>query len=623
MAPIDFARFANMSLATLVLPRVFSSSDNKDFAETPPPRLFEAALAGTVQLVHSKLAETVDYLEVNKEFLFFDTVSDLESCINNLRNNFEFRYEIALMSQNKVFSSHCYEHRVRYVIDEAQKMKLRSSESKKNKLDLKVKKRIIFVVHNVVEYGNFGGVEVYLKNISQELAHIYEVFFYVPGGPGVSSGAKVLDYVGKVVSNFNFSNIISPWSVSCSEREKAFLTTLVNLKIDLVHFHHLIGHPLSLVGLAKTLGCATVITFHDYYALCHNFNLLSFKGVYCHPEDISLDQCDVCLLNMHHISPGGQAARRSYWDRLLANIDILIFNTHGVRELVSSIYPSVTSHGKKEILSVPIGGSQRPLLKNKRNLSTLKVAILGNFSTHKGGGVIARSIQIMDSSRYEFHIFGRVDSGFAWLVDKNNNPSVHVHGGYSAGELPSLLYECHVSLHLSIWPETYCLTLSEAWDCGLVPIVSDIGALGERVEDGVTGLKITPNSEGALVQALRRLAETPGLLENLKNNIIQISTPRITHHVNELDNLYQSLLSKSFSLGSYASGMNLEALTNNTPIEWANVRNVSQGARRDMYAAPSLRYRLLGLLVRGVGYYKLHGLKSTVGKIQRYIVRRF
>ena len=40
--------------------------------------------------------------------------------------------------------------------------------------------------------------------------------------------------------------------------------------------------------------------------------------------------------------------------------------------------------------------------------------------------------------------------------------------GKMPGSIDQRLMDFDVSLHLSIWPETYCLTLSEAWRAGLV-----------------------------------------------------------------------------------------------------------------------------------------------------------
>lgn len=624
-APVDFARFANMSVSTLVLPRVFSSSGNRDFADTPPPRLYEAALAGTVQLVQSKLTEAEKYFEPGQDFLYFETADELINSVRTLRADIKWRNQIAMHAQNKALAQHCYEHRMSYVFAELQNLKLRSADIKAAHLNTFRKPTALFVVHNVVENGHFGGVEVYVKHISQLLGDDFDIYFYVPDRQSDSRAVKVLNVTGEVLHKYDFPNALSPWQLSCREREESFASALTELGVSLVHFHHLIGHPPSLVEIAKSLGVATAMTFHDYYALCHNFTLLSFKGAYCKPDEISMSQCDVCLWNMHHALPGSQASRRVYWDYILAEIGTLVFNTQGSYELASRVYPSVESHKNVEVLPVPMMPIAGRGIERGVDPIPLKVAILGNFTPQKGGNIMARVMPLMDHSNIEFHIFGHVDGEYAWLANNQAIPFVHVHGGYAPGMIPPEIFTCHVSLHLSIWPETYCLTLSESWDCGLVPIVTDIGALGERVIDGVNGLKIQPDSEGALVQALHRLSETPGLLMKLQKNLADAPISRTELHVTSLRRLYKSMVCQHIHVESKresSSRLSLLRMGRYVPTYWAKTPSTNDERQYIPYR-PDFSRKFIQLLKKGVIHLRADGVKSTMRASARYIARRF
>lgn len=624
-SPLDFARFANMSASTLVLPRVFSASGNRDFAETPPPRLYEAALAGTVQLVQSKLTEAEQYFKAGQDFLYFDTAEDLIKSVRALRADFAWRNQIARRAQDKAVAQHCYEHRMTYVMAELDALKRNTQHIEMIRPVPPVKPKVLFVVHNVVEHGHFGGVEVYLKHMSHTLAGEYEMFFYVPNSLADANSAIVLDSQGKTLQKHDFSCPTSPWQLSCQEREEAFASVLVQLEISLVHFHHLIGHVPSMVEIAKALGVVTAMTFHDYFAICHNFTLLSFKGSYCHPDEISLSQCDVCLWNGHHVLPGSQATRRAYWDCILAAIDTLVFNTQGGFELTAKIYPAVAKHKNAVVLPVPMLPIQSRRLEKKSEPNPLKVAILGNFTSHKGSNVIVRVFPLFEHSNIEFHIFGRAEGEYGWLKNSKALPFVHVHGGYKPGALPTELYFCHVSLHLSIWPETYCLTLSEAWDCGLVPVVSNIGALGERVTDGVNGLKIPPDAEGALVQALHRLSKTPGLLQELQRNIGAAPISRTESHVAGLRNIYKPVVIERrlvAEMGNTQSAVSLAKLRRPVVANWANMPGLDN-AQPYISSYPTLRHRLARLVGRGFQHLRAHGFRSAGRVAVRYIARRF
>ena len=621
-SPADFARFANASVATLVLPRVFSASGDNDFAETPPPRLFEAALAGTVQLVQRKIEEAANYFEPGKEFIYFDGAEDLISSIKQLRANPELRNKIALAAQKKALIEHCYEHRAEYVLSELNSIVIENKNTQEIST-AKVKPRLLFVVHNIVANGNFGGVEVYLQNISKFLQDQYEILFYSPCLKKAPD-TILTNVAGEILERYNFSEALSPWRISCAERDKAFISVLEQYEISTVHFHHLIGHAPSLVKVCEALGVPSVMTFHDYYAVCHKFTLLSFKGNYCEPDKISQAQCDVCLWSSHQIAPGSQSTRRAVWDQLIASTDTLIFNTKESHALTAKIYPAVSSHKNIQINPVPTDRIARNPECDQKALAPLKVAILGNFSRHKGGDVIARVIPLFENSPIEFHIFGRLDADYFWLNDHKLFPQVYVHGGFEPGEIPKAVYDCHVSLHISIWPETYCLTLSEAWDCGLTPIVSDIGALGERVTDGVNGFKITPNSEGQLFSTLHRILDDPAILKMAGHDTNARPIARPEDHIALLKASYNR--NAPFNTPDRKPAQNFESfniahLSRMIATSWAVSESDSGFIRVNRISR--LRHQIVGLSAHFVDHWKRNGLKSAVRVSIRFLARRF
>lgn len=620
---VDFAKFANMSLTTLVLPRVFSSSGVSEFAETPPPRLFEAALAGTVQLVQSNLEEARLYFEPGKEFIYFDTACDLIENLRELQARPELRADIARRAQVKALTVHCYENRVTTVL-EAVKALPASDLNIGTACGSPERPRLLFVVHNIAARGHFGGVEVYLQQMAAEFKEKFEVLFWIPNELGKSAKVLLVDAQGQSLHDYPLSTHFSPWQLTCSEREQAFADALTRFDIAFVHFHHLLMHAPSLVEIAKSLGVPTAMTFHDFYAICHNFTLLSFKGSYCAPDKITTAQCDVCLWNGHHVIPGGQSSRRSFWNRVIEATDVLIFNTEGGRELASGVYPAVLEHRCVSVLPVPVLNVARRAPRTAMQYrAALKIAVIGNFTRNKGADVIARVMPLLAHSNVEFHIFGRLEGDYAWLGKQQDMPFVHVYGSYEPGSIPEALHACDVSLHLSIWPETYCLTLSEAWDCGLVPIVADIGALGERVTDGVNGLKIPPDSEGALVQAIHSLIESPGLIDRLRAGANSAPISRMEVHAPLLARIYESSIQRSALARANVEMSTFDYSRLSRPLmqqQWAVLPKV------DSILAAALdhgmRRRFVDLARRASAYRQRHGVANTVRATVRYIRRR-
>lgn len=73
------------------------------------------------------------------------------------------------------------------------------------------------------------------------------------------------------------------------------------------------------------------------------------------------------------------------------------------------------------------------------------------------------------------------------------------HGYYKRSEFCKEIHEIkpHFIGLLSIWPETYCHTLTEGWSCGIPVISLDIGALGERIHKNGGGFFIENDGKKA------------------------------------------------------------------------------------------------------------------------------
>lgn len=555
-SPPDFARFVNSSAITILLPRVFSASGNKEFAETPPPRLFEAALAGGVQLVQEKLAEASLAFEPGREIVLFSDENDFFEKAGAIICDRNYRNAIATAARQRALREHTYDQRVARMLREVRESTLAACWSEwvsegRQAVVPTCRKTILFVCHNVIGRKDFGGIEVYLDRLQKELTREFNVLFYVRGGSGERKQSLLLSHDYRILKRYAFAQASSTEMLSSPEREKAFYSVLVDYRIDLVHFHHFIGHVPALVHIARSLGVPSAFTVHDYTALCNEFQLISFNGQFCGAPHVSLAQCDVCLWKKHQFIPGSQAARRDFWHGVLAATDLLIFNTAGSRDLLGAMYPAVSQHKNRKILPVPILDDQVAALGERNSQmaftgsavspAVLKVAIPGNVTHGKGGDLIAPLLSAFASAPVEFHVFGRLDSTYTYLADRRMFPNATIHGVYAADQLPVELIQCDISLHISIWPETYCLTLSEAWQNGIVPIVADIGALGERVEHGVNGIKVKAGAVGELINALRLLMEDRFLLERLRRNVPRAAYETLTDHVVELSGEYRRL----------------------------------------------------------------------------------
>jgi len=272
--------------------------------------------------------------------------------------------------------------------------------------------------------------------------------------------------------------------------------------------------------IAKAAGLGTVFSAHDFFLACARYHLLNYEQRFCDIANRTITACDVCLKTAEALPAGVQQTRRAFIAEMLQSIDVLLFGSAYSERLISTIYP-VLAEKTRAVLGIPtpfdaLGG--RPPRPPKRDGDKLVVALLGNFTRAKGADAAISIMENANPELFEFHVRGKAEAQFAEVLQRINKPNVTYHGRYTPGDLDALA-RADVSLHLSIWPETFCIALSEAWQAGLVPIVSDIGALGDRVTDGVDGFKVPIGDVSAVLNRLELLRASPALLETMRTAI--------------------------------------------------------------------------------------------------------
>jgi glycosyltransferase involved in cell wall biosynthesis len=95
-----------------------------------------------------------------------------------------------------------------------------------------------------------------------------------------------------------------------------------------------------------------------------------------------------------------------------------------------------------------------------------------------------------------------------------------MYGKYARADLPALLANsrCGIAAILSVWPETYSYTLSEALYAGMKVLAYDMGAIPERLPVGCGILISLDSSIEKIVATILDLASQTELVFNLGQN---------------------------------------------------------------------------------------------------------
>jgi glycosyltransferase involved in cell wall biosynthesis len=109
------------------------------------------------------------------------------------------------------------------------------------------------------------------------------------------------------------------------------------------------------------------------------------------------------------------------------------------------------------------------------------VAVIGAIGLHKGAAVLL-DCAIDAAERdlpIEFHVVGYTDRD----KDLISTGRVKITGPYAEEDLQDKLKSarCQIAWLPSVWPETYCYTLSSAIQGQLYPLAFDLGAIAERI----------------------------------------------------------------------------------------------------------------------------------------------
>jgi glycosyltransferase involved in cell wall biosynthesis len=259
-----------------------------------------------------------------------------------------------------------------------------------------------------------------------------------------------------------------------------------------IHFEGMHGVPFDEALRLIDDGFDVIVSVHDFSLFCARPHLIEEpNGDFCfYSQD--LDRCHRCLSATSEVPENAQRDRRALAREILMRAAHIIFPSQFLLDQHRQIF------SMPELAGVVIEPGVRVARRAVRGAKPARaIAYAGSAKRHKGAHLLAPLSQRIGDAA--LHIFGGGDADL--LRDLRNRPNVDVHGYYRGGELPSLLRRHGVGLVVvpSIWPEAYCLVMSEAWLAGAAVIAFDIGAQAERIrahgggwiaplESGVDGL---------------------------------------------------------------------------------------------------------------------------------------
>lgn len=304
------------------------------------------------------------------------------------------------------------------------------------------------------------------------------------------------------------------------------IADLKHLGVSRGHLHHLIGFAPGLPKrLLTDLGVAYSATVHDYAAACPRIFITRPNGDFCDGPR-SKEECGACIAKHGPLEPaqglfdalGGTIDDwRESWQEALDGADKLLFPTssHLQRFAHHLDHPDmrVAPHPEEEFPS--------PVMP-ERGKGRYTVALLGGLSWEKGFGRLRDLAALAEvrNSPLDFVVIGPTADDAVFSA----SPNVRIHGLYQPGDTQSLLekYRPDTVLFLSVWPETWCYTLSESLKHRLTVVAPRLGAFEDRLTGRVGATLFDPSGgvEGVLEALHEHLGVDSGAYMPSKGNVL-------------------------------------------------------------------------------------------------------
>lgn len=380
-----------------------------------------------------------------------------------------------------------------------------------------------------------GGIQLHVKDLTMGLKDTCNIFVVARD----KSYIRCTGYAGNQVVKLKFYIGDKPDYPVFSDKKirELFDNILKAFSIDMVHVHHVLGMSLDMYDAAEALNIPVITTIHDYYLVCPSEKLLDQEGKVCCGEE-TRERCAKCLNEKSQIA--GTLDYQKIWRNrgckaLKQSKKVIVPSCHAGK-LIGEYFPEI-----KEKIEVIEHGSDMPPVDVIKAHKGFRVAFVGGINESKGSQIIYELVK-KPNADIDWYIFGGLGDRELLYLEKKN---LHKMGPYVREELPELIRENGIDLIciFSIWPETFCYTLSEAISCRIPVVVSGIGALGERVERLGCGwtVKDFHNTEHIL-EKIRELKEKPDEYLQCAERLRSLEIRSVEEMVGCYQKLYQDYM---------------------------------------------------------------------------------
>ncbi len=410
-------------------------------------------------------------------------------------------------------------------------------EDEINKNKRSALKNILVILHDC-EGGTNYTTEDLISNISSKF-NVFILKLNIRYWDLYSYEGSNLNLISRYKFTQGWKFLSNRWRINeclSKDREKLINNLLETYNINIVHIRHLIGSSPEIIDEIKRKNIPIVFSFHDFYTICPTIQLINNEERFCGGRCNQLDNTDYrvsktwfknifvrtdCRVsktwfkNIPRLKNSYVHEWRQRVAKSLHKVDICVTTSHSAKKLILEFFPFlnekflIIEHGRDFDNYYHVSGKKS---------DTKKILLIGALGPAKGINTISKIMELnkKNNSGIEFHFLGNIPNNCNY-----KSYGGYYHGTYERENLPELVNAIKPthSMIFSIWPETFCHTLTESWALGLPVFASDIGVLKERIENNGGGWLLNHEDPDMCYQDIMKVIYDKSEYTRKKNEI--------------------------------------------------------------------------------------------------------
>ena len=408
--------------------------------------------------------------------------------------------------------------------------------------------KLLNVIHQF--YPEFhSGTEKFLLNLSsavQRDGHFTQIVTYTLSDPQKQSQT----YLNLYLHNYIYQNLpvtavrhkTFPDNLhsSCDDPDiYAYATELLKEKsYDLLH----IAHPMRLVPFARAamdLKIPYMFTLTDFWMMCPKTLLQTSSGSLCAGPEGGRACKELCP----ELKPDFIKHRLDLSKKFMLGAAALVAPSRFLAAMFKKEFPDI------KLRIIPHGVDSRYLKTNSkqyRNQDSVVFAYCGTLSPHKGIHLLLKAFFKLNPKNGKLKLYGpgSHDKDYFNYLKKiaGEDPRIEFCGAFRNDQAGDILSSIDVMVLPSLCYESYSLVLHEALACNLPVIVSNIGSMAEKIEDGINGFAFHFGDEKDLMQKLKLILDAPEILNKIKKTASKNILPIVEEEAYLYTRLYRNIL---------------------------------------------------------------------------------